>query len=518
MLPIVTNAKEVEIDGIYYDLTSKTKEAEVVKNPNNYSGDIIIPESIEYEGEKYNVVSIGKEAFRGSYYMTSVILPKSLISIGIQSFSFCSKLTSVTIPESVSKIGSGAFENCSSLDSIKINSIEKWVNISYDHSIDYGPAFDPYHLFLNGEEVIDLVIPEGITIVKNYAFDNCISLNSVDLGNSVEAIYSYSFKNCTNLKSVTMGNVIKELGSYAFYGCSGLTSVKFGNSLESIGWDTFLECTDLTSIEISNSVKSIGVKAFYGCNSLSSITIGSGVSEIGELSFGNCPELKDVYCLPTKIPYMKRSVGGPCTNAFEDSYIEYATLHVPSNLVNEYKATQPWNGFKEIVAIDGDTPETPRCSTPTISYQNGNIVFNCETEDVEYISEISDSDIKKYHDSSISLTATYNISVYTTKTGYDNSEIATATLCWIDVAPKTEGISNGIANVRANPVLIQSNGNILSISGVSTGTPICVFDLSGKQVGSTNATSGSTLIKTSLSIGQIGIVKIGEKSIKIIIK
>lgn len=155
---------------------------------------------------------------------------------------------------------------------------------------------------------------------------------------------------------------------------------------------------------------------------------------------------------------------------------------------------------------------------PSITYINGELRFACTTEGAEFISEITDTDVTMHYNASISLTATYNISVYATKSGYANSDVVTATLCWIDAEPKTEGISNGIANVRANPVLIQSCGNVLSISGVDAGTPISVFDVSGKLIGSANTTSESTFINTNLIRGQIGIVKMGEKSVKIIIK
>ena len=96
--------------------------------------------------------------------------------------------------------------------------------------------------------------------------------------------------------------------------------------------------------------------------------------------------------------------------------------------------------------------------------------------------------------------------------------MATATLCWIDANPQTEGISNGIAKVRANPVLIQSYGNVISVSGAEIGSPISVFDVSGKEVGSATVSSETTYINTNLTRGQIGIIKIGEKSVKFIMK
>ena len=112
---------------------------------------------------------------------------------------------------------------------------------------------------------------------------------------------------------------------------------------------------------------------------------------------------------------------------------------------------------------------------------------------------------------------TYNISVYATKTGFENSEVATATLCWIDVEPKTEGIT-GVASVRANAVLIQSNDGVLSISGVEEGTLISIYNTAGQMVGSAKTSDGTTNIGTTFRNGEIGIVKIGEKAVKVLIK
>lgn len=145
-------------------------------------------------------------------------------------------------------------------------------------------------------------------------------------------------------------------------------------------------------------------------------------------------------------------------------------------------------------------------------------MFNCETEGVEYVSEIKNVDVKKYDVSEITLSATYEISVYATKSGYDNSETATATLCWIDVEPKTEGITNGIANVRALPLLIQTNGSTLTVSGADDGTPITVYSINGTEAGSAISQNGEVTIPTTLQSGSAAIVKVGNKSVKVVVK
>ena len=209
------------------------------------------------------------------------------------------------------------------------------------------------------------------------------------------------------------------------------------------------------------------------------------------------------------------------TDAFYGSYIEYATLHVPTTSIDAYNAQEPWRNFKTIVGLDGTLPEEPeveKCATPTISYVNGKLAFSSETEGAEFVSEITDTDVKKNYTSEVNLTVTYNISVYATKAGYDNSDVATATLCWIDVIPEGDNVVVGKAEMRANPVLIKSNGGMLTIEGVNEGTPVNVYDTAGRIVGMATAAYGTAIISTTLRSGEIGIVKIGEKAVKVVMK
>ena len=315
LMPLLANAAPVEIKGIYYNLVSKVKTAEVTKNPNGYSGKVVIPKTVTYGGKDYNVTSIGEWAFSNCSGLTSVTIPNSVTSIGWYAFSGCSGLTSVTIPNSVTSIGESAFYGCSGLTSV--------------------------------------TIPNSVTSIGGSAFSYCTALTSVTIPNSVTSIGESAFRGCSGLTSVTIPNSVTSIGEWAFSNCSGLTSVTIPNSVTSIGWYAFSGCSGLTSVIIPNSVTSIGSSAFSGCSGLTSITIGSGVNHIYERAFADCPELTNVYCYAEKLTKEEKGGDGLYTypNPFEGSYIEYATLHVPKGCLDAYKAVDPWKNFQSILEI-----------------------------------------------------------------------------------------------------------------------------------------------------------------------
>ena len=171
-------------------------------------------------------------------------------------------------------------------------------------------------------------------------------------------------------------------------------------------------------------------------------------------------------------------------------------------------------------SLTDDDPDEQKCAEPTISYHNGKLTFYCETEDAVCQSTITNADITSYSGNEVQLGVTYHISVYATKAGYQNSETVTATLCWIDADPIMDDgteITSAVS-VRANPVLIQAYGSSLSISGADAETAVHVYDTAGRSVGFAKASAGTTVVETSLHRGEIGIVKIGGKVVKVVMK
>ena len=362
------------------------------------------------------------------------------------------------------------------------------------------------------QKLTSITIPNSVTSIGEMAFCVCAALTSINIPNSVTSIGDGAFVGCSGLTSITIPNSVTSIGESAFYGCSSLTSFTIPNSVTSIGDYAFCGCSGLTFITIPNSVTSIGEHAFGGCSGLTFITIPNSVTSIGEYAFVGA-DIPTVISLITN-PFNINS------NTFNKNTLLNSTLYVPKGTINKYKSTEGWKDFVYIEEGDGSGSgqTTQRCEKPTISYSKGKLTFNCATSGATCKYSINDTDIKSGSGNEVKLGVTYNISVYATKSGYEDSETATATLCWIDVEPKAEGIVNGVASVRSYGVMIQASEGFFNISGLEVGTPISVYNTAGQMVGSANASANTTTVNTTLRSGEIGIVKIGDKSVKVLMK
>ena len=332
--------------------------------------------------------------------VTNLVIPEGVTKINRLAFSGCGNLESITIPKSLTNIEFNAFD-CR-FSSVYISSVESWCNISFGDN----PLGN--FLYLNGELVTNLAIPEGITKISESAFSHCGSLKniilprglmsiesdafsyctnlqSVNLPEGLTSIGSYAFNACSSLESITLPSSVTEIGNNAFYGCSSLESITIPEGVTEIGNNAFYDCSSLESITIPEGVTSIGDEAFEGCSSLTAITISEGVTSIGEYAFyncsslttivlpknlkniysrafANCSELLDVYCNAESVP-------NTYANAFVGSLPEYATLHVPACALESYKATEPWSSFGTIVPLTEEkvTSITLSQSTATLT-------------------------------------------------------------------------------------------------------------------------------------------------------
>ena len=303
MTSIVAFAYDANVNGIYYNFSGTQASVAYLYylNSNNssaYSGNVVIPETVTYNGTTYSVTSIDSYAFF-----------------------YCFGLTSVTIPNSVTSVGERAFSDCSALTEVNYNA----TNCTYMGSSSYP-------VFYECSSLTTLNIGNNVQSIPSYAFSGCSRLTSVTIPNSVSSIGGYAFGFCSGLTSVTIPNSVFSIGGYAFSGCSGLTSVTIGNSVTSIGDYPFSYCSDLTSIKvpatdfsafcrvvslvksnigkpiimidaddneiieysIPEEVKSIDDYTFYNCSGLISVTIPNSVTSIGNSAFSGCSGLMSI--------------------------------------------------------------------------------------------------------------------------------------------------------------------------------------------------------------------------------
>jgi len=306
---------------LYYTITNASNHyvALVAPGGNNSSGwngytkptgDIVLPESVQYGGVTYTVTSIGNYAFRGCSGLTGNLnIPNSVTLIATSAFSACSGLTSLTIPNSVTSIATSAFSACSGLTNLTIpNSVISIGNSAFEGCTGLTSLTIPnsvisigINAFRGCTGLTSLTIPNSVTSIGNEAFRSCSGLEQIIVDednpsydsreNCNALIITSTNKLITGCKNTIIPNSVTSIGDHAFYECSGLTSLTIPNSVTSIGWNAFYECSGLKSLTIGNSVISIDNSAFEGCTGLTSLTIPNSVTLIGDEAFMGCTGL-----------------------------------------------------------------------------------------------------------------------------------------------------------------------------------------------------------------------------------
>ena len=344
------NPSEFTVGDLNYRVNEDQASVTVTGHVNGYeaTGDLIIPESVNYGGHDYAVTTIGESAFLYCFYLTSLSIPNSVTTIEASAFAYCQGFTGdLVIPNSVTTVGYGAFQIC--------------------------PGFDG-----------DLIIGSGVTSIEDYAFNSCNGMTgTLNIPSNVQSLGGNSFGYCafsgividpenpnydsrndcnaiietstnellTGCKNTVIPNTVTSIGYCAFRGIEGLTSIEIPNSVTSIGENAFAMCYDLTGdLTIPNSVKSIGPSAFFNCEGFNgTLTIGESVSFIGDMAFRNCSGFTGAVTLATTPPVLGDDFGGLTFELFG-----YPILIVPCGCADAYQNSswyEPYglNGFNQFI-------------------------------------------------------------------------------------------------------------------------------------------------------------------------
>lgn len=307
--------------GLAYALVGNTYEVTGIGTCTD--SDIVIPRT--YNGLPVSAVNEG--AFNGYTAIVSLVLGDRITTIEANAFRNCTSLTKVTLSESVSNIADGAFNGCTLLDDVYYNGdLMGWLNIEFKGATA-NPMNNGTNLYIAGELVENLRIPDNVIIIPPYSFVNCKSIKTLDVHDSVRAIDAHAFENCAELVTVQLGNEVNSIATYAFSNCTKIKEVVIPDNVRIIGAYAFNKCTSVESFTCGKSVMSIGESALQDCTTLRTLNINEGTQVINNNAFNNCINVE-------KVNY----------NGTADTWVSIKFMNASANPMQLNKAKAFFNG------------------------------------------------------------------------------------------------------------------------------------------------------------------------------
>lgn len=371
------NTADGYFDGsLYYRIISKSKKTVAVAKAAKDALNVVIPAFVVIDGKKYTVREIDGYAFLtdkeaedplGRGYVKSVVWPTT-----------------------IKNVASRAFFQCEDLKRVDIYDLNVWMKTQFEQSAS-NPLTYHARLYVNGQELKELTVPENITKILPYAFDGCTSITKVKVHDKVTEIGNGAFTTCNSLTDVDFGKGVKSIGSFAFFACYKLQHADVPDNVTKLGDNAFSSCEALKSISLGNGLKTIEDRSFMHCFALENVTLGTNVTVISDEAFEGCNKIKKM-TLPDKVTNIKydafrrcksmKSINFPAgvkeigSYSFEEcdalteiySYIKNpnqvtfnfnpfpnpnnTTLFVPKGTLDAYKGHEMWSKLKTIKEAD----------------------------------------------------------------------------------------------------------------------------------------------------------------------
>lgn len=495
---LVVNAHDIEVDGIYYNIISSTEPYTVEVTfqgssyssyTGEYSGTVVIPETITYNNITYNVTSVGEYAFASCTNLTSVTIGDSVTTIGENSFYKCSKLTDVVISGNVKTIENYVFKSCSSLKNVRFEDGSETLKLGYNYYRATG-TMDYISVSANGLfqdcPLETLYLGRNLTYVTSDCgapFYGKSKLTEVTIGMSVTSIKEECFNGCSGLSSVTIPNSISSIDSNAFYNCTGLKAVnicdigtwcqiEFANSSSNplyYAHNLYLDGILLTDIEIPSTINTLKKYVFYGCDSIKSIILHKGVTSIGDYAFYDCNNITNIYAYPILPPSL-------ISNAFSSTTYNNAILYTLEEVATTYKNDKNWQKFVNISATLDDVVIKPVLLV--IEYPEGAIIKH--EYDYNKTAKLNITPAEEW----VINTITFNDEDITAQLD-ENGNYTTPKLTSdsrISIVIKMKDSQTEIEPLLESDIKVYAKDGIVSILGVDESEESVIYDVKGEII------------------------------------
>lgn len=510
-------------DGVLY---SKDKR-ELLYCPKNFSGIYRVAEEVK---------RIGKSAFRNCNQLTEIVLPEGLEVIGDTAFYGCTQLKQISLPKSVSQIGAYAYKGCPLQGTLDLMNIKDIGEGAFEGCTGLTSVVLPENLLrieaslfqgCTGLTVVN--IPQCVTTIGTSAFASCSRLQSVAIPDEVERIEDYAFKGCSNMKHLAIGNSVKKIGVEAFGECRRLKSLSIPASVDSI-LSSFVDCDSVSSLELKDGNRPIliegkcfnggnmmidtlyigrkisGVPQFNECAYLSTLTVGSMILTMQDVS--GCKNLSKVICLGATPPEATMTTFSTVTLD--------GTLVVPASAEEVYRRTAPWRFFYTIETFPDVAPA--KLILDTESYQ-----ITREDEALSLLATVypehaTFSGLRWTSSNEMVATVSETGIVHSNKEGEADITVSLNDGALMATCHVSVHYVDAVEEHEADQVSIYPNpvDDMLHIDGVTTGTSITLYDMTGRLVLSDRAYGGAMTFDMSALKRGVYLCRIQNRTYKIV--